>query len=398
MPVIFLILSSMVAANLIWWRWADRRLRVLKSARLWRAIPAGFIIGQFVYLGMLASPRSAHAVQDWIPVQFVAGTYLWSLLVLPASLILIGLSKLPGLISRRKVAPVAVDPAREPLSRRQMLGAVAVTVAPLLTAGLVMRAVPQLSRFRIRSMHLSVPALPTNLDGMRIAHVSDLHVGRYTRPAQIPAMVNAVNRLNADLVLFTGDLIDISLADLPRGIDAMKQIDPRSGMAIIEGNHDLIDNADEFDRQVRAAGLPLLIDQAMTVMVRGEPVQLLGTRWGEASGNRRRAGDAAFSRSVDQLVQLRDQHAFPIVLAHHPHAFDPAAVAGFPLMLSGHTHGGQMMLSSDTGFGPMFYRYWSGLYEKGTSQLVVNNGIGNWFPLRINAPAEIIELTLHRQA
>jgi predicted MPP superfamily phosphohydrolase len=147
---------------------------------------------------------------------------------------------------------------------------------------------------------------------------------------------------------------------------------------------------------VRAAGLPLLIDEAMTVTVRGERVQLLGTRWGESTGNRRRAGDAAFTRSIDQLVQLRDPHAFPIVLAHHPHTFDPAAAAGFPLVLSGHTHGGQLMLNSEVGFGPMFYRYWSGLYQKGASQLVVNNGIGNWFPLRINAPAEIIELTLHR--
>ena len=53
------------------------------------------------------------------------------------------------------------------------------------------------------------------------------------------------------------------------------------------------------------------------------------------------------------------------------------------------------MLTPQVGFGPMFYRYWSGLYLKGNSQLLVNNGVGNWFPLRVNAPAEIIEITLH---
>jgi hypothetical protein len=84
-------------------------------------------------------------------------------------------------------------------------------------------------------------------------------------------------------------------------------------------------------------------------------------------------------------------------LAHHPHAFDAAAAAKIPLTLSGHTHGGQLMLSEQFGFGPAMFRYWSGLYRSGASQLVVSNGVGNWFPLRVNAPAEIIHITL-RQA
>ena len=79
------------------------------------------------------------------------------------------------------------------------------------------------------------------------------------------------------------------------------------------------------------------------------------------------------------------------------HAFDHAAEHGFPLTLSGHTHGGQVMLTADTGAGPAMFRYWSGLYQKAGRALVVSNGTGNWFPLRLNAPAEIIKITL-RQA
>jgi predicted MPP superfamily phosphohydrolase len=88
--------------------------------------------------------------------------------------------------------------------------------------------------------------------------------------------------------------------------------------------------------------------------------------------------------------------AFRILLAHHPHAFDPAADMGIPLTLSGHTHGGQIMLTPNWGAGRVF-KYWSGLYEKDRAKLVVSNGVGNWFPLRIGAPAEIVHLTL-RQA
>ena len=86
--------------------------------------------------------------------------------------------------------------------------------------------------------------------------------------------------------------------------------------------------------------------------------------------------------------------AFPILLAHHPYAFDIAVAANLPLTLSGHTHGGYMMLKRQLGIRPMVFRYWSGLYPRGQSQLVVANGVGNSFPLRINAPAEIIHLTL----
>ena len=102
------------------------------------------------------------------------------------------------------------------------------------------------------------------------------------------------------------------------------------------------------------------------------------------------------NQDVDQVAALRDPAAFPILLAHHPHAFDRAAELGFPLTLAGHTHGGQLMVTPEFGAGPAMFRYWSGLYQKAGRALVVSNGTGNWFPLRVNAPAEIIHLTLRK--
>jgi predicted MPP superfamily phosphohydrolase len=93
------------------------------------------------------------------------------------------------------------------------------------------------------------------------------------------------------------------------------------------------------------------------------------------------------------LTQLQPG-AFPVLLAHHPHAFDYAE--NIPLTFAGHTHGGQLMATANVGFGPMLYRYWSGLYRLGQRALIVSNGTGNWFPLRTRAPAEIIHLTLRR--
>src|SRR5262249_11454453 len=129
--------------------------------------------------------------------------------------------------------------------------------------------------------------------------------------------------------------------------------------------------------------------------VRGVPIQFLGIRWGQmVDGAHRKSNNTVIHDAVQRVLAQRDASAFPILLGHHPHAFDAAKEAGIPLTLSGHTHGGPLMLNERLGAGALFIRYWSGLYQSGNSSLVVSNGAGNWFPLRINAPAEIVKITL----
>ena len=166
----------------------------------------------------------------------------------------------------------------------------------------------------------------------------------------------------------------------------------RYGVWAIEGNHDLLDDGCEFERRVKAAGVPLLLDESAVAEVRGYPVQLFGLRW-LAGGNQER--DRLMALQIRELMKHRQPDAFPILLAHHPHAFDAAVKADLPLTLAGHTHGGQLMLDRNHGVGPAMFRYWSGLYARGNGQLIVSNGVGNWFPIRINAPAEIVHVTLH---
>jgi predicted MPP superfamily phosphohydrolase len=106
-------------------------------------------------------------------------------------------------------------------------------------------------------------------------------------------------------------------------------------------------------------------------------VQLLGLRWGAGERNATRSQHnslLAIGGSVEALLGQLDPAAFPIMLAHHPQAFDFAA--GVPLTLAGHTHGGQLMLNEQQGFGPLMFRYWSGLYESEDRKLVVSNGVG----------------------
>jgi len=297
------------------------------------------------------------------------------------------------------VSPAAAGERPIGVTRREFVGAALAAAPAVFTIGATAVAVPQLERFRIRRFTLSLPQLPAALDSLTIAHVTDLHVGRFTRGALLDSIVAATNRLEPDLVLLTGDLINHALTDLPEALATVQQMRGRHGVFMCEGNHDLIENPRTFRERTRGSGVRLLVNEAATLDIQGAAVQLLGLGWGNSlvsAGRRSQHGDAAIAASMGRLLERRDPSAFPILLAHHPHAFDHAA--DLPLTLAGHTHGGQLMLTEQTGFGPAMFRYWSGVYHREERALVVSNGVGNWFPLRTRAPAEIIHLTLRRAA
>jgi predicted MPP superfamily phosphohydrolase len=397
---LIVILGSMLLGDVAFWVWGDRKLRRTRHPKVWRPLLGlwgGVLLGYLLWFVLLPQEaRQAHAAM-----------YIWHLLILPPTLLYIIATTTIGLVRRaaaRRRRPRAetiervdaadssrdgADAAPTPptVSRRQVLAAaVAVAVPPLLTGGGVVLAMRQVHHFRINRVELPLAALPAELDGMTIAHVSDLHVGRFTRARMLPAIADATNALEADLVLLTGDLIDLTLSDLPAALDFVRKLDSRAGLFLVEGNHDLIENRFAFESGVRRAGLPLLLDEAETVPVRRRMVQVLGTTWGR--------GQASLDSSLARLAPQRRDDAFQILLAHHPHAFDPAAAAGIPLTLAGHTHGGQLMINERLGAGPAMFRYWSGVYRKAGAALVVSNGVGNWFPLRTAAPAEIVHITL----
>ncbi|HEV2292392.1 MAG TPA: metallophosphoesterase [Tepidisphaeraceae bacterium] len=411
MGFILTVITMMLVLDGLWLWQSDRLLRGVRGARGWRIVSAAFVLAQVLILGWIVLARLMNLDPAASSSKALVGAVLiWHLIVLPAVLVLIIIPAISLAIAdawRRRTArtespgeliktPADTSPA---MSRRSLLRTAAVMTPPLITTLATGVSLPQLERFRVRRLTLHLQALPSALDGMTIAHVSDVHVGRFTRGRILDQIVAATNDLDADLVLLTGDLINDSLGYLDEALAFVKRLDPRLGLAMCEGNHDLIESREGFERRTRASGVPLLINEDLIVRVRNEPIQLLGLRWGRAEpgGSRRdNQSDSAIASSMDVTLRHLRADAFPILLAHHPHAFDPAAHAGIPLTLAGHTHGGQLMLTDRIGFGPQMFRYWSGAYRKGDASLVVSNGVGNWFPLRINAPAEIVHLTLRR--
>jgi hypothetical protein len=388
--VVSIILFSIVIADLLWWLLADRWARRLRHAPGWRLLVGLFMGGQIALVVWIIGGRAGAAFSLGRPPQFLtAAAYLWHLLLLPAGWVLVvTIGTLFWVWRWRRPTSIPDVSAGETATRRQFLGMVTTASPALLTGAGVAYSRTHLQEFRIRSIDVALSSLPRELDGLRIALVSDLHVGTFTSGRIVKRIVEETSQLDADLILLPGDLINNALADLSDGLDAVSNMQSRHGAYLCVGNHDLFEDGEEFVRRVKAR-VPLLVNESRIVPIRGQLVQLLGLPW-----NRE---EHVIARSVRQLAGQIAPGAFPILLAHHPHAFDAAAAAGIPLTVSGHTHGGQLMLSESFGFGPLMYRYWSGLYRKPANNgvsLVVSNGVGNWFPVRIRAPAEIIHLTL----
>jgi hypothetical protein len=392
MGFIFTIIGLMVSLDILWWIVLARA-----TNHAGRIVISIFMVAMLLGLVAIIAARMSRAGWDrMIPKFAVSAIFIWHFIGL-GLLALIGVALIPILLGQKIIsrrAPAKIERAETSAwSRRDFLRFTGAMLPPVFTFSLTGIAMAQLNNVRVRRFVLPIVDLPAELEGITIVQVSDMHVGRFTKGEVLEKTVRLVNEMQADLVLLTGDLINDALADLDTGLDLARRMEARFGLAIIEGNHDLIENPREFETRVRASGIPFLLDESMIVDVRGASVQLLGLSWTRVYGEGR---DAAIGAAVRTLLEQREAGAFPILMAHHPHAFDAAADAQLPLTLSGHTHGGQLMLNEQVGFGPAMFRYWSGLYRKDRSQLIVSNGVGNWFPLRANAPAEIVHLTLRR--
>jgi predicted MPP superfamily phosphohydrolase len=292
-------------------------------------------------------------------------------------------------------APRDTDDAR--VSRRQFLARATYAYA---AAGLGVSAYGIWSAERLPSVTrraLVLPDLPPALEGLRIAHVSDVHAGIHMPGEKMQALVAQINALGADLIVQTGDMIDISQSYIPEYVRAFRDLRAPLGVVTVLGNHDRYTGEDAVVRGVRDAGQVFIKNASHVIEYRGAALALVGIddprNW--------RADDP---QDADLDLALRRapaaHEAFRILLAHRPGAFDGATPRQIPLTLAGHIHGGQFYLPV-VGWSPgrLITKYVMGHFQHGGSQLYVSRGIGVvGVPLRIFVPPEIAVFDLRRSA
>jgi uncharacterized protein len=241
---------------------------------------------------------------------------------------------------------------------------------------------------RLRSLDVPLPRLPAELAGLRIAHLSDFHFGLPSRGTRaVERAVAWVTSRNPDLVVITGDLVS-----RPRGEAALREVIQRLGRPfVVLGNHDVEHSRDPFSR---AAGLDdltparLLVDEAETIELRGQRVQIVGV-----DPRAYRQGTSRPWELVDESAQLR------ILLCHFPYVLDFLPPGAFDLVLCGHMHDGQISLPLGRGrryrFAHPRTRYATGVYERPGGTMHVSPGLGTTFvPFRFFARPEATELVL----
>jgi predicted MPP superfamily phosphohydrolase len=235
---------------------------------------------------------------------------------------------------------------------------------------------------RQRTLEVELPGLPAELDGTRIVHLSDFHLGPPSRGARaVERAVAWTKERDPDLVCITGDLVS-----RPRGevmLRALVRDLPRT-YAIL-GNHDLAISRDPFSKAVELRGLEpatLLFDEGRMVDVRGRDVWIAGLD----------------PRSRRREPRLHQDAALTILLSHFPNVLDRPAAEGFDLVLSGHMHDGQICVPYPGGKLRLAHpsaRYTHGFYRRTGTVLHVSPGLGTTFvPFRFFARPEATELVL----
>lgn len=258
--------------------------------------------------------------------------------------------------------------------------------ASLLVAGLGVRAAVRGPR--VVEVSVPVRGLPPALRGLRIAQLSDLHVGPTVRRAQVERVVRRTMAAAPDLIAVTGDLADGDPRRLAAHVAPLSGLKAPLGVYYVPGNHEYYWDAPAWLEKVRELGMTPLINENR-VVERGGAKLLVGGVPDEQGGMFVPGHDPDHARAARDGAEAQAR----VLLAHRPDGVPAAAAAGFDLQLSGHTHGGQFFPASL--FIGLFHRHARGLSRHRGMAVYVNPGTGYWGPAhRFGVPAEITLLTL----
>jgi predicted MPP superfamily phosphohydrolase len=278
------------------------------------------------------------------------------------------------------------SPRRRRFLRRSLIGG-----AALLGGGALWSIFGERTWLTVRRVTVPVPALPLDLDGFTICHLSDLHRGPFVSEGEVRDSVEMAMRLKPDLIVLTGDYVSLKARYAESCASALSSLSAPHGVYGTLGNHEY------WTRRVGAvtdalehAGIMMLVNRSARITVGGTDWWLCGL------------DDAwAGMPDLDETLAGVPDEAFKILLCHEPDFADEAAGRGIPLQLSGHSHGGQVRLPrlGAIRLPYMAFKYPYGLQRvEGADMLVYTTaGVGvTVVPFRINCRPEVAFLTLER--
>jgi predicted MPP superfamily phosphohydrolase len=254
--------------------------------------------------------------------------------------------------------------------------------------------------------NIQIKDLPASFSGLRIIQLSDIHLaGFYNHPGYIRKVVEMVNKLEPDLILFTGDMVHNFAEETDPFVDILDSLKAPLGKFAILGNHDYgkyfswnskeeeAANLERVKEQIRKCGFDLLLNEHRILSLNGDSLELVGVEnWGKPPFPQFGDLHKAMEGTNGDLVK--------ILLSHDPSHWDLQVLGkeDIDLTLAGHTHGMQFGIEiGNFRWSPSkwTYKHWGGLYKIDGQQLYVNRGLGyTGFPGRVGIRPEITLLTL----
>jgi uncharacterized protein len=285
----------------------------------------------------------------------------------------------------------AILPGALAVDRFEQLSGMAV---PLLGLSITLLGFVNARRIaQVVKVDVPVSGLPAPLQGFTIVQISDVHVGATIRRNYLAAIVERVNRLGADMVAVTGDLVDGSVADLRDHVAPLAGLSSRHGTFFVTGNHEYYSGAPAWIEELNRLGLRVLLNEHV-VLQHGAasgtaPLLIAGVTDYSTVG----LGPEHRSDPLRALVGAPADARVRVLLAHQPRSAPAAAEAGYHLQLSGHTHGGQFWPWNH--FVRLQQPFTAGLHRLRDLWVYTSRGTGYWGPpKRFGAPSEITLLRL----
>jgi uncharacterized protein len=235
--------------------------------------------------------------------------------------------------------------------------------------------------FQLTEHHVELDSLPGAFRGFHVVHLTDIHHGLYFPAEALRAVVELTNELEPDLVALTGDFVTRSRAYIEPAAEILGGLRAREGVFAVLGNHDFRVGADEISRALDRNGIELLRNRHTRLRRSGQAFYLIGI------------DDFRYRADLSKAMRGVPQGASTVLLSHNPRIIADAAQSGISLVLSGHTHGGQVLLPLVGGIygrSGRTKRFKAGRDSLGSTQIYVSRGIGTVvLPLRYGCPAEI---------
>ncbi|MGN6439178.1 MAG: metallophosphoesterase [Agriterribacter sp.] len=263
-------------------------------------------------------------------------------------------------------------------------------------------------KYQVKKIKLNFPNLPHAFKGFKMVHISDIHSGSFTDKGAVEKGVELILKQQADVILFTGDLVNDHTTEVTDYTDIFSKLNAPMGVFSTLGNHDYgdyrvwpspeakVENLERLKQVQKDMGWRLLMNEHVVLEKEGEQIALLGIEnWG-AKANFPKYG------KLNEAYAGAEKYPFKILMSHDPSHWDAEVRPSYgdiDLMLSGHTHGMQFGVELP-GFrwSPVQYIYkqWAGLYEEGTQRLYVNRGYGFiGYPGRVGILPEITVIELN---